>query len=217
MKGPSLTLRVLAEVVHRPGQLDVPALARRVLPWAPRPYRSWAEVLERNQHRRKAEKRVRNALRELARRGDVQPARLVHLERFSREALLRDGMSAIREPSLVERGGQLVGRRDGRPLGTHAERILQALLEAGPLAPGTLQARTGGVYGNGRENGAWREAYARLARSGTILPPSLRWPTTAGVERVRRAQDAGVLSTPVARLVVVPALPGSGWAVALAS
>lgn len=217
MKGPSLTLRVLAKVVHRPGQLDVPALARRVLPWTPRPYRSWAELAERGMHYGRAEKRVQNAIWELARRGDVRPAKLVHLEPFSREALLRHGMLAIREPHLVERGGQLVGRREGAPVGTHAEHILRVLLEGGPLPVGTLRAASGGLRASGAEKTAWRDAYAGLVRSGTILPPALRWPTKAGVERVQHARLAGVLAAPPARLVVVPALPSAAGTVALAS
>ncbi len=202
MRPPSLQLRVLAAVVDRPGQLDLAALAERVLPWQPRPYRTRAERAavhrERDAHRRDAHRRVKNALRELARPAQqlIWPVAETRLEAASAARFADAGLAALQGPARGQvRDGAIVGWRPVGPPGSHAAAIVAALA-AGPLAPGALLRQTGGRCASGSENGAWREAYDRLVADGTVVAASARWPTPAGIARVDAARAAGRLGPP---------------------
>ncbi len=198
-RAPPLSLRVLAAVVDRPGQLDAPAIAERLLPWTPRPYRTSAEraavLAERDAHRARALRRVQNALRELARPGNpaVAPVRHVALEALSAAAYAREGLAGLRAPARHEtRAGAIVGRHPGAVPGSHAAAIVAALA-AGPMTPGELATATGGRCASGHENGAWREAYGRLVEDCIVVASRHRWPTAAGIARVDAARARGLL------------------------
>lgn len=198
-RAPPLSLRVLAAIVDRPGQLDAEALAQRLMPWTPRPYRTAAERAAvhaaRDAHREDARRRVMNALRELARPrvGLIHPARLVRLEEHSAAVYAREGVAGLRGPGrLRTRAGALVGTCEEDVPGGHPEAILAVLAE-GAVSPGELAAASGGRCGSGHENGAWREAFERLVDDGVVVPARCRWPTEAGVAKVAAARARGVL------------------------
>ncbi len=206
--------RVLDEVVRRPGLLDVDGLARRALPWpgprrAPLPYSSSAERArelaaraaaqeQEAMHHAKACRQVANALRELVRRGLVKPAVQCSLEPETARVLKTHGVGMLRSFSFVE-DEEEHGRAAADPLEVvdddelngHALAIVKALQE-GPMAPGELRARTGGLTAAGNPRGSWTSAWDRLVADLAVLPLRNRWPTLRGIQAASQAaREAG--------------------------
>lgn len=205
--------RVLELVVDHPGQMNAESIG--VLLWPPSVppapplswsgpastalYREWLGTLRgrensRDAHRSSMARRASRLLGRLQESGLVESPRPPRLSgwwsAFIAEKGRRAGLVALEraeESSFLDEAKRLT-KEEEASFDAHIGRLLTLVAEVEKM-PESAAALIGSEGGG--EAGGRRRAYERLVELGVVVPPSYRWPTLAGTEKIRRARVVG--------------------------
>ena len=205
-------LSVLGLVVDFPGEMDAKSIG--VILWPPAvpsaaplrwggpssasaDYARWLSSLRgrentRDAHRTSMARKASRALGRLQELGLVEAPRPPRLSAwwadFIRSRGRRSGLVALEQAEESSLLDDQSDQGDEAAYDAHIGRLLTLVAEVEklPESLAMLMGSEGGGEGGGR-----RRAYERLVELGVVVPPSYRWPTLAGVEKISRLREKG--------------------------